>query len=145
MGLVRAAASDSNRKASAAALEQITRSYSDKLLQAGRRHCRGGRRDHDSRREARWAPQRHSARVVVLGVPAARPRRKNAARLRDSDRKIGRYSCCPSWRTSARPKSARRQDSPQEPCERAEPASLASGASASEPLAEAVLAAQPAP
>jgi thiol-disulfide isomerase/thioredoxin len=52
MGLVRAGTSDSNHGASAAALDQITRCYSDRLLQAGRRHCRSGEEAEDAVQDA---------------------------------------------------------------------------------------------
>jgi RNA polymerase sigma-70 factor, ECF subfamily len=103
MGLVRAAASDSNRKASAAALDQITRCYSDKLLQAGRRHCRTNEEAEDAvqdalitaaerlrevRSDAALGLERWLVQVVASACRRLSRGRKNAARLHDSDSEL---------------------------------------------------------
>lgn len=101
MGLVRAATSDSSHGASAAALDQITRCYSDRLLQAGRRHCRTGEEAEDAVQDAlmtaaaKLPSLRRDAslegwlvRVVASACRRLARGRKNAAALHDSDEEL---------------------------------------------------------
>jgi RNA polymerase sigma-70 factor (ECF subfamily) len=98
MGLVRAATSDSSGRASAAALDQITRCYSDKLLQTSRRHCRTNEEAEDAVQDALMTAAEKLAglrsdtalegwlvRVVASACRRLGRGRKNAARLHDSD------------------------------------------------------------
>lgn len=102
MGLVRAAAADSNRDASGALFDQITRCYSDKLLQAGRRHCRTNEEAEDAVQDALMTAaeklgrsalrsdtalglERWLVRVVASACRRLGRGRKNASRLHDSD------------------------------------------------------------
>lgn len=90
MGLVRAGSSE--------ALDQITRCYSEKLLQAGRRHCRTSSEAEDAVQDALLTAQqgigalRNDAalegwlvRVVASACRRLGRGRKNAPHLHDSD------------------------------------------------------------
>lgn len=86
------------REGSAEALDQITRCYSEKLLQAGRRHCRTNSEAEDAVQDALLTAQ-HSlselrndaalegwlVRVVASACRRLGRGRKNAAELHDSD------------------------------------------------------------
>jgi RNA polymerase sigma factor (sigma-70 family) len=101
MGLVRAAASDSSRGASAASLDQITRCYSDRLLRAGRRYCRTSEEAEDAVQDAlmtaaeKLPSLRNDAalegwlvRVVASACRRLGRGRKNAAPLHDRDEEL---------------------------------------------------------